>query len=112
MRREIAHIHRRHEPRRVGEEVVHLLERPLFGLGLGGPEPNRVGEIAHHEQDVEAPADFLHGDRGHLADHGVEGEGDHDADGDTLAAGAGVEYFGGDDPCFGFVNGLGWDGWG
>lgn len=84
--------------RRISKQIIHLLQRPLLGLRLEGPEPQGVGEIAHDEEDVEAPADAFHGDGGDLADEGVEGEADHDADGNALAARARVEHFGGDDP--------------
>ena len=94
----VLHVHRRHEQRRVREQVIHLLKRTFLRLGLESPEVQRVGEIADDEEEVEAPADALHGDGRHLANHSVEGEGDHDADGNALGAGAGVEDFGGDDP--------------
>lgn len=102
---EILHIHRRHKQRRIREQIIHLLQRPALGLRLERPEVQRVGEIADNEKQVEAPADALHGDGRDLADHGVEGEGDHDADRDTFGAGAGVEDFGGDDP-WGLVSGF------
>lgn len=95
---EVLHVHGRDEERRVGEQVVHLLERTSLRLGLEGPEVEGVGEVADDEEEVEPPSDAAHGDGGDLADHGVESEGDHDADGDTLGAGAGVEDFGWDDP--------------
>lgn len=84
--------------RSISEQVVHLFERTLLGLRLEGPEVQRVGEVAHDEEQVELPANAAHGDGRDLADHGVESEGHHHADGDTFGAGAGVEDFGGDDP--------------
>jgi hypothetical protein len=86
--------------RSIREQIIHLFQRTPLRLRLERPKVQRVGEIAHDEEQIEAPADALHGDRRHLADHGVEGEGDHDADGDAFAAGFGVEDFGGDDPWF------------
>lgn len=77
--------------RSISEQVVHLFERALLRLGLRGPEVERVGEVADDKEDVEAPSDVLHGDRGDLSDHGIKGEGDHHADGDTLGTSAGVE---------------------
>lgn len=77
--------------RSISEQVVHLFERALLRLRLRGPEVERVGEVADDEKDVEAPSDVLHGDRGDLSDHGVEGEGDHHADGDTLGTSAGIK---------------------
>lgn len=66
------------------EHIVHLLERNLLGLGKESIEEECVGEIADHEEEVVAVFDMLHGDGGHLANHGVEGEGDTGRDRDTL----------------------------
>lgn len=98
---EVSHVHGRDEPWSIGEEVVHLFERSLLGLRLCGPEPKGIGEVANHEEDVEAPANFFHGNRGHLADHGVECKGNHDADTDALGACASIENLSWDDPCDG-----------
>lgn len=88
----------RNKQRSFCEEEVHLLERAAGGLGKDGPEEEGVGEVAHDEDDVPLPADGLDGDRGGLTDHGVEGEGDHGGDGDTLGTCSGVEDLGRDDP--------------
>jgi len=84
--------------RSIGEQIIHLFEWPPLRLRLERPKVQRIGEIAHDEEQVEAPSDAFHGDRRDLADHSVKGEGDHDADRDAFAAGFGVEDFGGDDP--------------
>lgn len=39
-------VHSGDEERGVGEQVVHLLERALLGLGQDGPEEDGVGEVA------------------------------------------------------------------
>jgi len=96
---EVSRVHCWHEPRSIGKEVVHLFKRPLLGLGLRGPEPEGVGEVAHYEENIEPPADFLHSDRCHLTDHGIECKGDHDADTDAFGTCAGIEDLSRDDPC-------------
>lgn len=53
------------------------------------------GGSTYDEEDVELPADVGQGDWSDLADHGVEGEGGHGGDGDTLATGSSVEDLGG-----------------
>lgn len=40
-------VHARHEHGRVGEEIVHLLEGALGGLGQKAVEENRVREVAN-----------------------------------------------------------------
>lgn len=55
----------------------------------------------YDEENVPSPADagvVIESNRGGLANHGVEGEGDHTGDGDTLGSGLGVEDLSGDNP--------------
>ena len=85
-------------PRRITEEVVHLLERLLCSLGQQEPEEDGVGEVADDEGVVVFVPDIRHGDGRDLPDHGIEGKGRHSRDTDALGPSAGVEDFGGDDP--------------
>ena len=93
------------DPGCVGEEVVHFLERLAGSLGQQEPEEDGVGEVADDEEVVELVADVGQGDGRDLPDHGVEGEGGHGRDADTLGACAGVEDLGGDDPGEGAAGG-------
>jgi len=88
----------RHDPGRVGEEVVHLFKRKLLGLGEDQEEEKCVCEIADGEEDEEAPSNGPHGNICDLANHGVEGKRDHGRDRHALGAGVRVEDLGGDDP--------------
>lgn len=111
----IFHVHRRHKPGCVGKEIVHLLKRTFRGFWLDCPEEEGVGEIADdlhnyvseyhvsdlsqtYEEDVVFPADVVDGNRGDLANHGVESEAHHDGDTDTLGSSTSVEDFGRHDP--------------
>lgn len=60
--------------------------------------PGIVNGQETYEENVESPAHVFHGDGGYLADHGVEGEGDHDADADAFGTRSCVEDFCGHDP--------------
>lgn len=89
----VLHVHSRDKDWRVREQVIHLLERTLSGLGLDGPEEESVGEVADdlykvskgkihkqnqtHEEDIEPPTNFGYSNRRYLADHSVEGEAAH-----------------------------------
>ena len=86
------------DPGRVGEEVVHLLERQLLGLGQQQVEEHRVGEVAYHEQQEVPPPDRVDRDLRHLPDHRVERVARHRRDRHALAARMRVENLGGDDP--------------
>lgn len=44
---ELGAVHGGNEPRRLGEEVAHLLKGPLGGLGEDGPEENGICEVAN-----------------------------------------------------------------
>lgn len=105
MRLKIPHIHRRHKPRRIRKQIIHLLQRPLRRLRLNRPEENRIGEIAHHKHHIELPSDRLQSDGSDLADHGVEGERCHGGNTDALGARSGVKDLSGDDPGEGAVGG-------
>lgn len=39
-------VHGRDEPGGISEEVAHLLERPLGGLGKHSPEEDGIGKVA------------------------------------------------------------------
>lgn len=88
----------RDDPRRIGEEVIHLLERPLTGLGQQQPEEDSVGEVTDDEEEVKSIADPIHCFWCHLADHSVECIRGHGGDRDTLCTGAGIKDLGGNDP--------------
>ena len=94
----LALVDRRNEPRSVGEEIVHLLQRKLLGLGNESPDAKGVGEVADDKDEVVLPADRAHGNTGDLSDHGVESERGHGGEGDTLGTSAGIEDLGRDDP--------------
>jgi hypothetical protein len=87
----IALVHAGYEVRSVGEQVVHLLERALRGLGQEAVEEDSIGEVAHlqilsapdrgsrynvtyNKHNVEPPANALHSNTGNLSDHGVQTE--------------------------------------
>ena len=57
---------------RVGEQVIHLLERQPRRLGKEQVEGERVGEVADYEEVVVSVSHVRHGDVGDLADEGVE----------------------------------------
>lgn len=86
------------DPGGVCEEVVHLLEGQVLGLGQDGPEPEGVGEVADDKEEVVAPANVLYGKISNLGDHGVEGERDHGGDGHALGPRVRVKDLGRDDP--------------
>lgn len=44
---ELRAVHGRNEPRRLGEEVAHLLKGPLGGLGENRPEEDGIGTVAN-----------------------------------------------------------------
>jgi hypothetical protein len=49
------HLRSWHEPRRVGEQVVHLLKRELLRLRKEGPEEYGVGEVANLKVKDQLP---------------------------------------------------------
>lgn len=44
----VLYIHCRHEYRCIGEEIIHLFERPLLRLRLDRPEKEGISKIAYH----------------------------------------------------------------
>jgi hypothetical protein len=62
------------EPRCMGEQVVHLLERKLFGLRNKGPNTEGIGEVADNKNQVVLPANRAYSDTSNLTNHGVESE--------------------------------------
>lgn len=90
-------IRPRNNPRRILEQVIHLLERQQLRLGQREPKVDGIGKVEDDENHVKLPADIGDGWAGDLANHGVEGERDHGGDGDALGASVGVKDFGGDD---------------
>lgn len=91
MRQVILLARSRHDPRRVREHIVHLLQWYLLCLGQKDPEKDGVGEIADEENEVELICDLFHGNRRDLADHGVEGERSHGGNRHALGPGARVK---------------------
>src|SRR3954447_13981999 len=87
-----------HNPRRVAEEIIHLLQRLTCGLGQQEPEEDRVGEVADDKEAVVPVSNLGHSDWRDLPDHCVEGERGHGRYTDTLGSRAGVEDFSGNDP--------------
>ena len=111
----VAPVHARDKVGSVGEQVVHLLKRALGGLRQEAVEEDGVGQIAHlqtllapsrgcqdnvtyNEQNVEPPADVLHGNTGNLSDHCIQAKRSHRSDSDTLGTCLRVEDLGGNDP--------------
>lgn len=90
-------IRPRNNPRRILEQVIHLLQRQQLRLGQRKPKVDCVCKVENDKDHVKLPADVGDGGAGDLANHGVEGERDHGGDGDALGAGVGVEDLGGDD---------------
>ena len=88
----------RDDPGRVGEEVVHLLERQLLGLRQQQVEEDRVREVAHHEQQEVPPPRRVDRDLRHLPDHRVERVARHRRDRDALRPRVRVEDLCRDDP--------------
>lgn len=82
----------------MGEQVVHLLQWDLLGLGKECPEEERVGEVTDNKEDVVFPANRLHGNGRHLSNHSVKGERHHGSQGDTFCTRACVENLSGDNP--------------
>lgn len=64
----------RHNPRRVGENLVHLLKRHLLGFREQKPEENRIGKVSNDKHEVEPIPNNRHRNRGDLTNHRVEGE--------------------------------------
>lgn len=83
---------------RLVEQLVHVLQIQPLRLRKEGPEEQRVGQIAHDEDDVVPPPDRRHRDGRHLADHRVEGEGGHGAPGHALGAQRGAKQLRRDRP--------------
>ncbi|KKA20211.1 hypothetical protein T310_5780 [Rasamsonia emersonii CBS 393.64] len=84
-------IRARDKGRRLVEQLVHVLQIQPLGLRKESPEEERVGQIAHDEDDVVPPSDRRHCDGRDLADHRVEGERRHGAPGHALNAHRGAE---------------------
>lgn len=105
MRQVILLLTSRHEPRRMREHIVHLLQRHLLGLRQQEIEKERIGEIANHEEKVVPVLDIFHGNGRDLADHRVKGKRERRGDGDSLGPSAGVKHLGGDDPRQGSAGG-------
>lgn len=91
-------IMKRHNPRRIRKQIIHLLQWQILGLRQHQVEEQRVGEVADDEDVVVSVGYVLHGHPGYLPDERVEGEGDHGRDGDTFGAGPRVEDLGWNDP--------------
>lgn len=110
-------IHKRNEQRRLREEISHLLERSVSGLGENGPEVEGVGKVAdlihqyvlqvklrkgtYNEEDVPSPANavlVIKSNRGSLTDHSVESEGHHSSQRHTLSTSLHIEDLSGNDP--------------
>lgn len=70
----LALVDERNEPGSIGEEIVHLLQRELLGLGDESPDAKSIGEVANDEEKVILPANSTHRNTSDLTDHGVEGE--------------------------------------
>lgn len=74
----------RNKPGRIGEHIVHFLERYLLCLWEESIEEKRICEIANHKKEVVSVLNIFHGNGGHLPDHGVKGERDTRCDGYAL----------------------------
>lgn len=46
----------RYECRRIGEQLVHVLQIESFGLWQESPEEDAIADVADDEDDVEPPA--------------------------------------------------------
>lgn len=97
VRRIHALVRPRNNPRRVLEQIVHLLQRQQLRLGQGEEEVDGVGKVEDDEDHVEFPPDTVDGRTRDLADHGVEGERDHGGDAHAFGARVGIEDLGGND---------------
>ena len=62
-----------HDPWRVREDLVHLLQRHLLGLGEQKPEEERIGKVTDDKHIVIAVSDVGHRNGSDLSDHRVEG---------------------------------------
>ena len=80
------------------EQIVRLFQWAPSGLRQACPEEQRIGEIAHPEEDAELERDVRQRDGRDLSNHGLEGKGGHDRDTDALGERARAEDFGWDDP--------------
>lgn len=96
---ELMRLRARYQPRLIPKQSVHILQRQLRGLREYKPEEDSVRKVKDAENDIKAPAtNIRNGGSGNLADHRVEGKGDHGCDGDTLRSGLCVKDLSADDP--------------
>src|ERR1700733_2478843 len=63
-----------HNPWRVAEEIVHLLQWFTCGLRQQEPEEDCIGEVADNEEVVVLVSNVGHSDWRDLPDHCVEGK--------------------------------------
>src|ERR1700761_9509104 len=75
-----------HNPWRVAEEIVHLLQWLTCGLGQQEPEEDCVCEVTDDEEVVVPVSDIGHSNWRDLPDHCVEGKRGHGRNTDTLGS--------------------------
>jgi hypothetical protein len=91
-------IRERHQVRRIREEIVHLLEWKVLGFWQDKVEEHSICKVTYDEKEVVLVTEVCHSDVSNLSNHGVEREGNHGGDGDTLRARLCVEDLSRNDP--------------